>query len=505
MEEKNETGGMGLSARYRYFGMLVMFFSLSSLLVANDYATLWPGGEAWLLWKGLSGDEAVYFPVVLTGWLAQGDMWLFWSRLPGVLLLLLSAWLFYRWTVPIFGQAVSVLGLLAMAASPVLVASFKQATADNWAAVGQLLLWISMLRTLKTPTPYWRAVSYVMAAVSALVAPLATIIFTGVFMLLLFWRHPQGGRLFQGNLLLPVVLAVGLVNQFVVLGNGYVLPMNWSPTEASYGVFVGLSLLGMLPMAGFVLAGFRDLYFKIAKDEELSLILVFGMLAALLAQSTLLHFLLALLAAKQMQLYFSAAYPWRNWVRTVAVLHVVLVCLLLFFLLVTGFIQLEGAGYRAVLGAGLPYWVFSFIGVVGLMAVRRDWAIGGTVLAGVAGMLFFWLQLYPSLELSRNWPLRLLSTMSKAPQETVYLSAEEGFSLPAAAYFYRAGYDVKVKTDIENLSAAYKGGAKGFFLWPNDRWPDVNPYTPWQSKEATYQLRGWYYDWRNGNWSVYQQ
>lgn len=505
MEEKNETGGAGLSARYRYFGMLVMFFSVSSLLVANDYASLWPGGEAWLLWKGLSGDEAFYFPVVLTSWLAQGEMWLFWSRLPGVLLLLLSAWLFYRWTVPIFGRAVSVLGLLAMAASPVLMASFKQATADNWAAVGQLLLWIGMLRTLKTPTLYWRGVSYVMAAVSALVAPLSTIIFTGVFMLLLFWRHPQGGRLFQGNLLLPVVLAVGLVNQFLVLGNGYVLPMNWSPTGASYGVFIALSLLGMLPMAGFVLAGFRDLYFKISKDEELSLILVFGMLAALLAQSSLLYFLLALLAAKQMQLYFLAAYPWRNWVKTVAILHVVLVCLLLFLLLVTGFFRLEGAGYRAVLGAGLPYWVFSFIGVVGLMAARRDWAIGGTVLAGVAGMLFFWLQLYPSLELSRNWPVRLLSTMSEVPQKTLYLSAEEGFSLPAAAYFYRAGYDVKVKTDIENLSAAFKGGAKGFFLWPNDRWPDVNPYMPWQSNEPAYQLQGWYYDWRSGNWSVYQQ
>jgi hypothetical protein len=113
--------------------------------------------------------------------------------------------------------------------------------------------------------------------------------------------------------------------------------------------------------------------------------------------------------------------------------------------------------------------------------------------------------LYPSLEASRNWPVRLLSSMSETARKTVYLSAEEGFSLPAAAYFRRAGYDVKVKTDIENLSAAYKGGAKGFFLWPNDRWPEVNPYTPWRTKEAAFQLRGWYYDWRSGNWSVYQQ
>ena len=505
MEQKNESPGAAMSARYRYFGLLVLFFSLSSLLVANDYATLWPGGEAWLLWKGLSGEAVFYFPTKLTALLARGDLWLFWSRLPGLLLLLLAAWLFYRWSQPVFGQAVSALALLAMAASPVLMTSFKQATADNWAAVAQLLLWISMLRTLKTPTAFWRTMSYVFGALSALVAPWATIIFTAVFMLLLFWRHPQGGRLFQGNLLLPVVLLLGLVNQFVVLGNGYVLPMNWSPTVASYGVFLGISLLGMLPLAGFVLAGFRDLYFKVAKDEELSLILVFAMLAAALAQSTLLYFLLALLAAKQMQLYFLAAYPWRDWVRGVAVLHVVLVCLLLFFLLVTGFIQLEGAGYRAVLGAGLPYWIFSFMGVVGLYAVRRDWAIGGTVLAGVAGMLFFWLQLYPSLEASRNWPARLLSTMSEVPRETVYLSAEEGFSLPAAAYFYRAGYDVQVKTDIENLSTTYKGGAEGFFLWPNDRWPEVNPYTPWQTQKAAFHLRGWYYDWRSGSWSVYQQ
>lgn len=507
MSQATEASAAVHSSRYRYFVWMVIFFAICGLLVSNDYATVWPGGEAWLFWQVQQGGTAPYLPALIMSFLPNDpDLWLFWPRLLSVLLALVSAVLFYRWASPVLGSSTAQLSLLCLATSLFMPSLYKQASGDAWASTAQLVLWLAMVRTLKQPDRKWRLISYLAAALAAWIAPVSTAILALLLMLLLFWRHPQGGALWQRNALVLVVGGVSALVHFGVLGESYVLPVNWTPYVSSYWRFLLSNLLGFLPVIGFLVAGLRDLVFKFRKEEELALILVFSLLATFLAQSLVFGVLLAILAAKQMQLYFNANYPWRDWVRAPAVLHAIVVCIGVFMLLVGGFIKLEGEGFRAIMGCGAAYWAFSFAAVIGLYGVRRDLTIGGSILAGTLATLFFWLQLYPYAELERNWPQRLVKEMSQAADRpTIHLSAEEGFALPAAVYFDKAGFPVALTPDLENLSAAYRQNKPGFYLWPDERWLDVNPYTPWKDQKPALSIQGWYFDWRLGSWSLYEK
>ena len=94
--------------------------------------------------------------------------------------------------------------------------------------------------------------------------------------------------------------------------------------------------------------------------------------------------LLALLAGKQMQLYFKAEnYPWRDWARGGAVVHLVFAFVAAFAILLFGGISFSGEGFRAALGMAAAYWIFSLLGVIGLYGEKRDFALGGSLLAGV--------------------------------------------------------------------------------------------------------------------------
>lgn len=494
------------SARYRYFIWMAAFFAVCNLLVANDYATIWPGGEAWMLWRATGGEAGAYLPALLYKALPAGELWLFWPRLVGVLLALAGAWAFYRWSAPVLGGSTTQLTLLAIAGSLFVPSLAKQASADIWALCAHLVMWLGMLRTLKQPMAKWRWISYIGAIVGAWVSPVSTAIFALALILLLFWRHPQGGALLQRNLLAPLAAAASAAFYFIALGKDFVLPLNWAPYWSDFWRFVISSLLGFLPVIGFLAGGIRDLVFKFRKEEELALVLVFSLIASLLAQSLMFPILLAILVGKQMQLYFAGNYPWRDWVRGPAIVHMIAVCIGLFLALLGGFVQLQGAGFRAVMACGAAYWAFSFLAVIGLYGLRRDLALGGSVLAGVLATLFFWLQLYPYLEATRNWPQRLATevTNREGARSVIHLSAEEGFALPAATYLHRANIAVKVAPNLDDLSAAYRKEQPGLYLWPDNRWLDANPYTPWKDQDPAISINGWYFDWHTGPWSLYK-
>jgi hypothetical protein len=207
----------------------------------------------------------------------------------------------------------------------------------------------------------------------------------------------------------------------------------------------GYTLLGLAPFLGFAFAALRDLFFKIRKGEELALLLAVALFGSLVAQSILFPFLLTFLTAKQLQFYFySEKYPWQDWVKTGNVLHLILVFIAVVLALLGGFFQYAADGFRAVLGCSAAYWMFSFVGVIGLYGYRRDYVLGGMTLAGVLAILFFWVQVYPFLHLQRNWPERLTTSISKQEPlvDFIRLAEEDERTLPIAPYLLRSGIEV---------------------------------------------------------------
>ncbi|MEZ4986229.1 MAG: hypothetical protein R2795_14515 [Saprospiraceae bacterium] len=218
------------------------------------------------------------------------------------------------------------------------------------------------------------------------------------------------------------------------------------PWSGAYLRFTLLSFLGLLPFLGFTVAGFRDLVYKWKKGEEQARLLAVALLAGWLMQSLLFSFVLIFLSARQLDHYFKqGGYPWRDWVKTVQVLHLVSVFMAAILVLIGGYVTFQAEGYRAVLGATAGYWMFSFLAVIGLYGVRRDYVLGGITLAGVLTMLFFWVQVYPYIELQRNWPQRLLTALP-APPAAIGYDFKDPACQPLPLYLHREGYLFPVDT-----------------------------------------------------------
>lgn len=436
--------GLSTTPRYRFFLWAVTFLTTAQLVLAIDYATVWPGAEAWLLAGAyVEGVDRGVLSDLWAGLSTEGTYWLLAWRLPVVILALAAAVLFYRWGRPLFGKEVVTFTLLVAAASLLLPAQLKQASYPAWSFGPALWFWLSVWRYVKSPSRFWW---WSLAGSSALLLLVAQV--NGLVLLLLLslavYRR-FGLVIFRMARAVGIGMAVFFLVVVLTGGNNHFLAVfgreDW---WLDYGWLLLYSVIGAGPFLGFLMAGLRDLVYKWRRGEELAYLLVTSLLAAFLAQSLLFPFLLALLCAKQLQLFFDERYPWGNWVKTFSILHLIGGFLVIFLILIMGFAQFEAAGYRAWLGCCLAYWLFSFVAVIGLFGPRRDYLIGGSVLAGVVALLFFWGQVYPYFEVERNWPQRLVAAIGSTeekPAGVVRLPPQREAS-NAAPYFARAGYPV---------------------------------------------------------------
>lgn len=440
------------SSRFRFFCWAVAFLSLAQLLVGLDYITIWPGGEARLL-----AEQTTAFALSApASWLLsllpfKTSYWLLWYRLPGLLLSLGGIALFYRWGRALFGRETVVLTLLVAAASLFLPLLLKRALLDLWAFGPLLASYVALLRYYKEPTNQWRMASLLSGSLAILLGGLQAILVLILLWLLLLGLIKGPDRLaLSQRLRRPVIAWASMAVAVTLLAMSGPGLITWDshfqyPTlSLGHLSFVGWSLVGMLPLIGFTLAGLRDLGYKVRRHEELSLLLMVGLLASFLAKSLLFPFLIAFLTAKQVQAYFRQPnYPWQNWVKTAMVLHLILVFIGVVLSLLGGYANFAANGFRAVLGCSAAYWMFSFLGVIGLYGERRDYVIGGMVLAGVVALLFFWVQVYPFLELQRNWPRRLVQQLEQQELPVTslhYLPADStAVLLPALPYLHRRG------------------------------------------------------------------
>ncbi|WP_020569086.1 ArnT family glycosyltransferase [Neolewinella persica] len=434
----------GISSRFRFFLWISAFFFFAALLLRIDVITVWPGAEGYSLDYALSnqrGGSMLSFAYGLLFPIGEGidaqteAIWLF-PRLISAIAILLTAFFTYRFAGKLFGKEAIGLGLLAAGASLFLPFFGKVATPDALGLLGQAgFFWTILLagadreKNYLLPAGIFLLLGGIAAPLSTLVFGLATII-TGRWLM-------GGGKQWMTLLTLLSIPLVVLILQ----GNqGIRSYWFWGGQPLAYGKWLGYCLLGMAPLSGWLFGGIRDLIYKVQRGEQMSKLLSAGLAIGFVTQSLVFPLILALLAGKQMQLYFREAnYPWRDWVRSGATLHLVVAFLVVVYAMATIGITFPGPGFRAALGMCAAYWMFSLFGVLGLYGERRDFALGGSVLAGLLAVLFFWVQVYPYFEVKRGWPDRLAKQVEvKLP---VYIPPTAEFS-NALPYFRRQGIPV---------------------------------------------------------------
>jgi hypothetical protein len=447
------------------------FFALAALLVRLDVITAWPGGEGYALARAVGTNWGSYLPAALNHALlpwgeaidSDTDAIFLFPRLLSALWLLLTAFFTYRWAGRLFGKRTIELALLAAAASFFLPFFGKVATADTLALLGHAGMgWTVLLygvsKDRKKALPF-----AIFTLLGAIAAPVSTLLISLMLVVLAVFQRTDYNW--------TVPSAVGtLISLIVLVAQG--------PQDASTYWYYGqedsrvldllyYGLLGMLPLAGWLLAGIRDLIFKAKQLEPFSMIIGLGLIATLLAQSLLFMLLLSVVAGKQMLLYFSERnYPWKDYVRAASVIHLVLAFIAVFLVLAGGGLAFPGAGFRAALGMGAAYWIFSLLATLGIYGDRRDFAIGGSILSGVLTALFFWVQVYPYLEADRSWPKQLVELVEPA---TLQLpdEADESELSSALPYLVRAGWTLSeegayrlYRYELTDSTANAGGGAQ---------------------------------------------
>lgn len=349
------------------------FMALNALLLFEMPPAM-KGPESGL--QALSGSWATDYPLFV--------------RLPGVLLLFAGLGLGYEVGRRFFGKETMLFAILVAASSWLLPNSAKWLSLDTWLWLPQLLTSLGMLGYLKQPDKSWKWLVWLSWPVALLLHPLGSLLGVGALYLVWRSRHPSGKRLDQLGLYLigPFIAAFSLwLNSDERLAGWYLLTTDWTALAAH--------LLGILPWLGFVVAGLAETFRNFRKGEELA-ILTAGLLAgAILANSLWLQWVLALIAAKQVQRFILNGYPYGNVVKTIAVLQLTAYILTGILAMMYGFENWRGSGFRAAMSATLACWAPALFGVFGLFGKNQRMALLGFMFSGLLFSLAFWTQVYP--------------------------------------------------------------------------------------------------------------
>lgn len=460
-----------VSSRWRFFVWMSCFFFLAALFIRLDVMTAWPGSEGFALANAVEGDGIHYLPNALNHALlplglsidSETDaIWLF-PRLVSASCLLLTAFFTFRWMGLLFGNQLSELALLCAAASLFLPFFGKVATGDTLALLGHAgMFWSVLLYVLARDSGKLLPFG-IFSLLGAIAAPVSTLLLSLMLVILVVFQRTDYPWL------RPAVVSVAISCIVLLVQGEQGANTYWYYGQEDSRVIdlLWYGLLGMLPLTGWVVAGLRDLIFKSKQLEQFSLIIGMALVVTLLAQSLLFLLLIALIAGKQMQLYFHGAnYPWKDYVKTGAVLHLVLAFGAAFLMLLGGTIAFPGAGFRAVLGMAAAYWIFSLLAVLGIFGDRRDFAIGGSILSGVLTVMFFWVQVYPYVEAERAWPQRLVDQGILPATLSLPDEADESQLSSALPYLSLAGWQLReegeyrlVRYPLSDTTASNGGGA----------------------------------------------
>lgn len=420
---------MEISTRFWAFLLFCSLIISLSLFLFNDLMTIWGGAEASWLSASLSEEGTSFLPLAIMKLLAQTqENFPFVPRVTGAVLFLASVLGFYYIAKPFLGKMVVMLTALLLGAGFLIPVLSKIATLDIWNFAFHFLVYFSMIRFLKQPKLEWRLMFYGLFALSILVQPVSALIFVLGSSTLLWWKHNEGSRLVSLN---PWIF--GTVITLVFHFAGLLSWKNDWQIFSAYGndikQYLLYNLIGVLPFIGFWAGGLRDLVYKLRRNEELAIITASLIVFAFLAQSPVIQVGFAFISAKQMLVFQQENYPFKNWVRTVTILNLILGFVLSVFLMLGGMAEFGGIGFRSGLIFSFMYWAIGIVAVIGMYGGQKRFIIGGPVASGVLCMFIFWMQLYPLIESKRNIPRRAVEHIEKISEqndlEKIFISNSE--------------------------------------------------------------------------------
>ena len=383
---------------------------LANLLVLNDHNSFFSPVETEVMlairqtaptWQD-SPVESLYRLAM-----AGGDLLSWWARLPAAVLFVLALAGFYWLARPLLGKETGGLLLLALGSTLLAPNLAKTVCGDNWLLLVHGLALLASIRFLKDPKGKWLALTGGLIVLGAAAHFWGSVVLVAAWWSYLGVMHSNGGRLFSRRILLgaAVLLLLGW------LGNWWQRPTTFfwmGYGRQGLGEYLLWQWGAWLPWIAFALPGCWDLLQRARRGEELALLLGGMGLSTLLAGSPAFQLVMALVVAKAVQWYFDPKYPYRNGVRSIAVLHLVLLFCAAAVGMMGGFLELGPAGFRLGMALGAAYWIPSFLLVIGLFGLRRRLVEASAAFGGLLLTLVFWTQAGPWLESYRGMPRELV-------------------------------------------------------------------------------------------------
>lgn len=363
-------------------------------------------------------------------------------RLPNVLVLVFSLFGFYFFGKKIFGKKTTVVALLVLGSSFLPVNLAKLATGDAWLFASQLMSFVFMILYLKQPVNKWKYGVWVFVVLGAMIHPLSNFIWSLGLLGYLQIMHPKGKNL-KGLVLLPLLLVVYLPLWYF----GFIsldMPQYFMGIGSDYfKYYFVIVLLGILPWFGFLPAAIWDMIQKLRKKEELAIINLGWILFAIFSQSSIIFAALSFIISKNLLAYFSKNYPYRRWVKGASLLNMIFTFIILFSVLLGGFLNFQGVGYRSVFGVATLYWMASMASVLGLFMVNNGLVTGGMAVSGLMATWLFWLQVNPLIESQRNFPKQVFQELkTQGVGRNLGEKTTELYHLNTDSIFYQKNFQV---------------------------------------------------------------
>ncbi len=370
---------------------------LINLFLMSDVALIWAGAETQIVERAQAGEAGLILVDLarITG--AADKLSGFGLRLPSIIWLVLAMVVFYVLGKRLFGKNTILHGLLVLMSTFGLSTLGHFGSGDAWLLGIHFIGILGVIAFLKKPSVAYRLLVYVAMLLSIWLDPVSSLLLWILFPVALVFIHPQGRRLVQ---LHPwFFAAISVLALYLTDGLNWLAPgqyLGWGRT--AWWVFALGALLSTLPFLGFFGAGLWDSIQKARKREEWSILVLSWIIICLLVQSPAVLGGIALLTGKHLSDYFRNNYPHGNIVKTIMLLHLVGFFFVATLLMLGGFFEFRGTGFRSGMAFSAVYWMLSFAAVIGLYGFNRRFVLGGMALAGLLATSLFWLQLFPLWE-----------------------------------------------------------------------------------------------------------
>ncbi len=368
-------------------------------------------------------------------------------RFPSLILLVFALFSFYKMGSKTFGVRPSLFAtLLAIGSVPLLLMG-KMGSADIWLFILPLLIFPLTIIQIKKPKNSQVVTLIMLYTCYTFVQPLSAFIFCILLNGLFYLYHKQNKNLTLPTLIsIPLIITITLLSDMEWVQGGFLFNYN-----KNLILFILLSLFGSLSSFGFLPGVIQQLILRIKQKEELSILILIGMIAGLFSFSWLFHFLLLFLIGKQIEAFSQEKYPFKNSVKTLSVIQVVISFFLAAIFLMYGYQWFGGPGFRGALLLGISLWIMGIISLVGMVAINKNQIILGCVLGGIIFNFFLWIQFLPVWENERNYikdAVVHLKENSDKETDINNICLDESFSKSDRMTFYRKSY-------FKGVSVAY--------------------------------------------------